>query len=107
MSQEKVSVIGKFLKSIERNFTPLTDLHHGLIYQIFFLEIRSFQYGLAPVATINEEQLVILPQRFAEKLTTEIIEVVNKGEEKLFFKYNGLKSKGGKTFHLVEFLEKV
>jgi len=61
------------------------------------LEIRSFQYGLAPVATMNEEQMVILPQRFAEKLTTEIIEVVYKGEEKLFFKYNGLKSKGGKT----------
>ena len=46
---------------------------------------------------MNEEQMVILPQRFAEKLTTEIIEVVYKGEEKLFFKYNGLKSKGGKT----------
>ena len=65
MSEQKVSIIIRFLKSIEKTFTPQTELQHGVFHQVFHLEVKTFKHSPAPVATINEDQQVILPHRFA------------------------------------------
>ena len=104
-SSKKNQLIAKFVLKTQRAYTPISELKINEKYQILGFEKKELQHGMALIATLSDERIVILPKRFLDLATDEFINAVSNNEGKLFCTFRGVIRRGSKNINDVVFCD--
>jgi hypothetical protein len=100
-------ILAKFLESPIKTYTPLAELELGKSYQIKYVEKKDLKHGESVLVTLDDERVIILPNRLTPLFLSEVIKVVNDGTGTLYMVYYGMKTLNGKTMHHIAFSEEI